>query len=177
MEFFTNCKDVFGIYTASKPQRNVSRLVAKQCFGDGLAGTAGDSFDFRIEQNAGLAALAQGCDVIEVGGFADACGCIAGEGVGCVGGCRYAVELNRIEDTFAGELDGGLAFGGFRIGNDADEEGGSFDALRLLRMTCKVPRARNDRESLLHSNSRDFLLDQELFNRSKFLMRLNCFLV
>ena len=48
VEFFTNCKDVFGIYTARKPERQVARLLQKQRFGNGLARTAGDSLHLRV---------------------------------------------------------------------------------------------------------------------------------
>ena len=128
MELFADCRDVFGIDAACKPQRNVACFFAEERFRDGLACAAGNAFDFCIEENAGFAIFAEGGHLFEVGIFANAGRAVVG--VVVVMNCGDAVELYCVEDAFAGELDGGLAFGGIGVGNHTDEK--RFDRLTNL---------------------------------------------
>lgn len=120
VELFANCADIFGGDSTGKPKRDVSRFFAKQVFGNGLSGAAGNAFDFRVQQDAGFTVGAEGRNLFEVGGFAYA-GSAVMRIVG-VGRRRNAVKLDCVENTLAGEPDGGLPFGGIWISNDADEE-------------------------------------------------------
>ena len=121
MEFFADCGDVFGCDAACEPKRNVAGFFAEERFGNGLARAAGDAFDLGVQQNAGLAVFAETCDVIEI--FGGAYSCCAVVGKGCVAGFVRinAVELYGVEHAFLGELDGGFAFDGIRVGNHANE--------------------------------------------------------
>lgn len=120
VELFANCADIFGGDSAGKPKRDVSRFFAKQVFGNGLSGAAGNAFDFRVQQDAGFAVGAEGGNVIEILRSTNA-GSAVMRIVG-VGRRRNAMELDCVENTLAGEPDGGLPFGGFRVSDDADEE-------------------------------------------------------
>ncbi len=128
VELFAEGGDVFGIDAACKPQRQIACFFAEERFGDGLAGAAGDAFDFCIEENAGFAIFAEGGHLFEVGIFAYADRAVVSVVVVMI--CGDAVELYCVEDAFAGELDGGLAFEGIRVGNHADEKW--FDRLTNL---------------------------------------------
>ena len=128
MELFADCGDIFRIDAAGEPERGSVCFFAEERFGDGLAGAAGDAFDFGVQQNAGFAVLAEVGNVIEVFGGAYACCAVVGEGCAarfreCVGIVRInAVELHRVEYAFLGELDGGFAFDGIGVGNHANEK-------------------------------------------------------
>ena len=101
VEFFTNCKNVFGIYTARKPERQVARLLQEQRFGDGLSGTAEDSLHLCIKQDAGFAVPAEGSDVIEILGSTNAGSCVTRERFGKLTDLRRinSVELDGIENA------------------------------------------------------------------------------
>ena len=126
MELFADCGDIFRIDAAGEPERGSVCFFAEERFGDGLAGAAGDAFDFGVQLNARFAVFSEVCDVIEIFGGAYACCAVVGEGVtGCIvdGFVRInAVELYGVEYAFLGELDGGFAFDGIRVGNHANEK-------------------------------------------------------
>ena len=109
VELFADCGDIFRIDAAGEPERGSVCFFAEERFGDGLAGAAGDAFDFGVQQNAGFAVFAETCNVIEVFGGAYAGCAVVGEGCAarfreCVGIVRInAVELYGVEYAFLGE--------------------------------------------------------------------------
>ena len=136
-KFANEFSDIRRGDATSEPKRDIPRFFAKQVFGNGLARAAWDSFDFRIQENAGFAFCTQGGHLVEIRFFTDAGGAVVGNSNFICpfdklrdliirqlqALCRLdSVKLHRIKHTFADELDGGLAFGGFRVGNDTHEE-------------------------------------------------------
>ena len=127
MELFAEGGDVFWIDAAGKPERGSARFFAEERFGDGLAGAAGNAFDFRVQQDAGFAVPAEGLRRnrnlrgrlrglrSSRGGH---CWSASVDGVVRIN----AVELYGVEHAFLGELDGGFAFDGIRVGNHANEK-------------------------------------------------------